>query len=197
MEAWLVFNEVVPYWAYPLMLVGFALLVYFGLHRPLLNTGLASPLTARSGRMEVKTGNAKNLAWSHRMGLWQYGYVEVPVRLFQLESQTMIWDGGGWDGANMEISENDRIAVVGLTSGGIFDVLAYKNLTEGIPCRINFPVQQVLILGFLVAIAIVIFVLLVGLPTIWGWRIIEIWAVWLLFMYARNYRIRRLLRSIS
>lgn len=198
MDAWLkVFNEVVSYWAHPSILIGFALLIYFSLHRPLLNTGLASPITARSGRMEVKTGIAKNLAWSHRFGLWQYGYVEVPVRLFELDSQKMIWDGGGWDGANTEISENDRVAVVGRSSGGVFDVLAYKNLTQDIPCRMNFPVQQVLLLGVIIAILIVILVLFVGLPTIWGYRIAAIWAVWLLFMYARNYWIRRLLRSIS
>jgi hypothetical protein len=61
----------------------------------------------------------------------------------------------------------------------------------------NFPVQQVLLLGVIIAILIVILVLFVGLPTIWGYRIAAIWAVWLLFMYARNYWIRRLLRSIS
>jgi hypothetical protein len=50
----LAFKEIAPYLTHPLVLVGFVLLLFFGLHRTLLKAGIIPPLSQRSGSTVVQ-----------------------------------------------------------------------------------------------------------------------------------------------
>lgn len=54
MEALLDFAKVAPYLTDPLVLAGFALLLFFGVHRTLIRSGTIPPLSARSGSRIVQ-----------------------------------------------------------------------------------------------------------------------------------------------
>ena len=55
MDAWLsTFKDIAPYLTQPLVLVGFVLLLFFGIHRTLLKAGIIPPLTARTGGKVVQ-----------------------------------------------------------------------------------------------------------------------------------------------
>jgi len=48
------FGKIAPYLTQPLVLVGFVLLLSFGIHRTLLKAGIIPPLTARTGGKVVQ-----------------------------------------------------------------------------------------------------------------------------------------------
>jgi len=48
------FGKIAPYLTQPLVLVGFVLLLFFGIHRTLLKAGIIPPLTARTGGKVVQ-----------------------------------------------------------------------------------------------------------------------------------------------
>jgi len=55
MDAWLAaFKDIAPYLTQPLVLIGFVLLLFFGIHRTLLKAGIIPPLTARTGGKVVQ-----------------------------------------------------------------------------------------------------------------------------------------------
>ncbi|WP_004175343.1 hypothetical protein [Nitrosospira lacus] len=55
MEEITVFKEVAPYLTNPLVLVGFVLLLFFGIHRALLKAGILPPLTPHTGGKVVQS----------------------------------------------------------------------------------------------------------------------------------------------
>jgi hypothetical protein len=48
------FKEIAPYLMHPLVLVGFVALLFFGIHRALIKSGIIPPLSERSGSTVVK-----------------------------------------------------------------------------------------------------------------------------------------------
>lgn len=43
------FKEIAPYLSHPLVLIGFAILLFFGIHRSLIKAGIIPPLSPRTG----------------------------------------------------------------------------------------------------------------------------------------------------
>jgi len=49
------FRKIAPYLTHPLVLVGFALLLFFGIHRQLIESGLLKPLDKETSGVVVMT----------------------------------------------------------------------------------------------------------------------------------------------
>lgn len=49
------FADIAPFLRHPLVLGGFALLLFFGIHRHLIKSGLIPPLTQRTGSRVIQT----------------------------------------------------------------------------------------------------------------------------------------------
>lgn len=49
------FEKIAPYLKHPLVLVGFVLLLFFGIHRQLIESGIIPPLDQQAGSTAVQT----------------------------------------------------------------------------------------------------------------------------------------------
>jgi hypothetical protein len=70
MDAWIrAFTGVAPYLTHPLELVGFVLLLFFGIHRALIKSGIIPPVGPRVGGRLVQSLLRYSVPASRRSGL--------------------------------------------------------------------------------------------------------------------------------
>lgn len=81
METLQAFKEIAPYLTHPLVLIGFVLLLFFGIHRTLLKAGILPPLNTRASSKVVRI-------------LLRYGFV-IAILVIVLGFTLVFFGGNG------------------------------------------------------------------------------------------------------